>query len=64
MAAVTQYPAPPNVWLHDWMEDYTRVFTDYIIRPESGEPWQECTDEERKEFERLNPKPEELENIE
>lgn len=59
MAAVTQRPTPPNVWLHNGAEDYTRIFSDYIIRPESATPWEECTDEERKEFERTHPNPDE-----
>ena len=61
MASIRQYPIPPNTWLHDGAEDYTRFFTDYIIRPESTEPWAECTDEKRQEWEKNHPYPEEKE---
>lgn len=62
MAAITQYPTPPNEWLHDGAPDYTRIFTDYIIRPESAPEWAECTNEEKEEWEREHPAPEPPEN--
>lgn len=63
MAAIVQRPTPPNEWLHDGAPDYTRIFTDYIIRPESVPAWQECTTEEKEEFERTHPAPEQPEEI-
>ena len=62
MAAITQYPTPPNEWLHNGAPDYTRIFTDYIIKPESTPAWAECTNYEREEFERTHPAPELPEN--
>lgn len=60
---ITQYPTPPNTWLHDSAPDYNRIFTDYIIRPETVEPWAECTDEEKAAWEKEHPIPEPEENI-
>lgn len=61
MKAIFQYPTPPNTWLHDSAPDYNRIFTDYIIRPETAEPWAECTDEEKEAWEKEHPMPEEPE---
>ena len=58
MASITQYPTPPNEWLHDGAPDYTRIFTDYVIRPDSSEPWLECTTEEKISWEESHPQPE------
>jgi len=58
MAAITQYPTPPNEWLHNGADDYTRIFTDYVIRPDSTEPWQECTTAEKEQWETEHPQPE------
>lgn len=56
--SIPQYPTPPNTWLHDGAPDYTRIFTDYIIRPETAPAWAECTDAEKEEWEREHPAPE------
>ena len=53
-----QRPTPPNEWLHNGAEDYTRIFTDYIIRPEAAEPWAECTTAEKEQWEAEHPQPE------
>lgn len=58
MASIVQRPTPPNEWLHNGAPDYTRIFTDYIIRPESAPEWAECTNEEKEEWEREHPQPE------
>lgn len=59
MAAITQYPTPPNEWLHDGAEDYTRIFTDYIIRDENAPAWSECTTAEKEQWEQDHPQPQE-----
>lgn len=51
MAGIVQRPTPPNEWLHNGAPDYTRIFTDYIIRPESAPAWAECTNEEKEAWE-------------
>ena len=58
MASITQRPIPPNTWLHDGVEDWTRAFTDYIIRPDTAPAWAECTNEKKEEWERDHPHPE------
>lgn len=58
MARITQRPIPPNEWLHDEAPDYTRIFTDYILRDESIPLWAECTNEEKEQWEREHPRPE------
>lgn len=57
MASIIQRPTPPNEWLHDGAEDYTRIFTDYIIRPESAPAWAECTTAEKEQWELEHPEP-------
>lgn len=58
MASITQYPTPPNEWLHNGAEDYTRIFTDYIIRPDTAPAWAECTTAEKEQWEKDHPQPE------
>lgn len=62
MASIVQRPTPPNEWLHDRAPDYTRMFRDYIIRPDSVPAWAECTTEEKEQWEREHPLPEPPEN--
>ena len=57
MASIIQRPTPPNEWLHNGAEDYTRIFTDYIIRPESAPAWAECTTAEKEQWELEHPEP-------
>lgn len=57
MASITQYPTPPNEWLHDGAKDHTRIFTDYIIRPDYAHAWAECTTEEKEQWEAEHPEP-------
>ena len=61
MASIVQKPTPPNEWLHNGAPDYTRIFTDYIIRPESAHAWDECTTEEKEAWEAEHPQPEPVE---
>ena len=58
MASITQRPTPPNEWLHNEAPDHTRIFTDYIIRNENTPAWAECTTEEKEQWEREHPQPE------
>ena len=55
MASIVQRPTPPNEWLHNGAPDYTRIFTDYIIRPESAPAWAECTTAEKEAWEKRTP---------
>jgi len=56
--SITQRPTPPNEWLY-WQEDEnTRIFTDYVIRNEQSPAWNECTNEEKEQWEQEHPKPE------
>ena len=59
METRTQYPTPPNEWLHDGAPDYTRIFTDYVILGKEAEPWFECTTAEKEQWEAEHPQPEE-----
>ena len=58
MASIVQRPTPPNEWLHDGATDYNRIFSDYIIKPDTEPNWAECTNEEKEEWEREHPAPE------
>lgn len=58
MTSITQYPTPPNEWLHNGAEDYTRIFTDYVIRNAESPAWQECTNAEKIAWEEAHPQPE------
>lgn len=57
MASVRQYPTPPNEWLHDGAKDHTRLFRDFIIRNADAEPWKECTNAEKEQWELEHPAP-------
>lgn len=53
-----EYP-DEGMWLHDNAPDYTRNFkNDFVMLGKDAEPWAECTDSEREEFERTHPQPE------
>lgn len=57
MARIKQVPTPPNEWLHNGAEDYTRIFADYILIDDSLPAWAECTTEEKEQWETDHPKP-------
>jgi len=62
MASIIQRPVPPNTWLYrDDESTGEMMFSDYIIRPGSTSPWNECTDEFKAqwELEHSQPQPEE-----
>ena len=48
----------PDNWLHDGAQDWKRVFSKLIYLGKDAEPWAECTNEEKEEFERIHPAPE------
>lgn len=57
MASIVQRPTPPNEWLHNGADEHTRIFTDYIIRPDYAPAWEECTTAEKKQWEQEHPEP-------
>lgn len=61
MKTKRQY-AKEGCWLYQDQEDGTRIFTDYIIAPETAQSWPECTNEEKEQWERehapIEPEPE------
>jgi hypothetical protein len=64
MARIPQYPSKPNNWLHNGAEDYTRIFTDYILIDDSLPKWEECTTAEKEQWEAEHPQPEPIEEAE
>ena len=53
-----QYP-DSGKWLYDGAPDYNRIFkNDYVILGKDVEPWLECINEEKEEFEKTHPAPE------
>ena len=53
-----QKPSKPENWLHDNAQDYTRIFSKLVYLGKDAEPWAECTNEEKEEWEREHPQPE------
>lgn len=45
-------------WLYKDIDDKTRWFTDEICRPDNSEPWMECYDESKQEWEEAHLQPE------
>lgn len=58
MAAIKQIPTPPNEWLHNGAPDFTRSFHPFVIRPEDSQPWAQCTNAEKEQWEQEHPAPE------
>lgn len=58
METRTQYPTPPNEWLYQDQPDGSRIFTDYVILGKEAQPWAECTNEEKEQWEKDHPQPE------
>ena len=53
-----EYP-DSGKWLHDGATDWQRIFKDdYVMLGKDAEPWAECTNEEKEEWEREHPQPE------
>ena len=53
-----QEPSKTDNWLHDGAQDWKRVFSKLVYLGKDAEPWAECTQAEREEFERIHPTPE------
>lgn len=53
-----QRPSRPANWLHDSAPDYTRIFSKLVYLGKEAEPWVECTNAEKEEWEREHPQPE------
>lgn len=48
----------PDNWLHNEPLDYTRTFSKFVYLGIDAEPWPECTDKEKKDWEKEHPQPE------
>ena len=51
MALRIQRPTPPNEWMYEDRGESDRYFTKYVILGKNAEPWQECTNEEKEQWE-------------
>lgn len=54
--------ADANNWLHDGAPDWQRIFSKLVYLGKDAEPWEECTNEEKEQWEREHPQPEPPEN--
>lgn len=57
-----QTPSNPDNWLHDGAPDWQRIFSKLVYLGKDAEPWAECTNEEKEQWEREHPAPEPPEN--
>lgn len=48
---IIQRPTPPNEWLYKDISENERWFSDEICRPVGSEPWMECTNAEKEQWE-------------
>lgn len=60
---IEQRPSDGMDWLYEYRGENDRYFTDVVYRPEGTEPWAECTQAEREEWEEAH-KPEVIEPAE
>lgn len=60
MARKIQYPLIKGNWLHNSANDYTRIFTDYILIDDTMSAWEECTTAEKEQWELEHPIPESI----
>lgn len=58
MALRIQRPTPPNEWLYEDRGADNRYFTTIVYLGKNAEPWAECTNEEKEQWEREHPQPE------
>jgi hypothetical protein len=58
MNGSTQTPTPPNEWLYRDITDTYRHFTDKVYLADNDEPWLECTNDEKEQWEKDHPEPE------
>ena len=64
MALRIQRPTPPNEWLYEDRGENERYFTTIVYLGAHAEPWAECTNEEKEEWEREHQPEVEPENSE
>lgn len=53
-----QTPSNPDNWLHDGAQDWQRIFSKLVYLGKDAEPWAECTNAKKEEWEREHPQPE------
>lgn len=53
-----QRPTSPNEWLYKDIDENDRLFVKVVTLPDGVALWAECTNEEKKEWEREHPQPE------
>lgn len=51
MALRIQRPTPPNEWLYEDRGENNRYFTKVVFLGKHAEPWAECTNEEKEQWE-------------
>ena len=51
MALRIQRPTPPNEWLYEDRGENNRYFTKVVLLGKHAEPWAECTNEEKEQWE-------------
>ena len=61
---IEQHPSAGMDWLYEDRGENNRYFTDVVYYPEGTEPWAECTQAEREQWEREHPQPEPAEVVE
>lgn len=52
-----QIPSTPDNWLHNNAQDWQRIFSKLVYLGKDAEPWQECTDAEKEQWEADHPEP-------
>lgn len=52
-----QTPTPPNEWCYQDQGENFRYFTKRVLLGKNAEPWPECTDDEKVQWERQHPQP-------
>ena len=58
-----QEPSNPDNWLHNSAPDWQRMFSKLVYLGKDTPVWVECTNEEKEQWESLNPPPEPDETI-
>lgn len=52
-----QKPNNPNNWLHNREKDHTRLFRKLVYLGITAQEWEECTTEEKEQWEAEHPEP-------
>lgn len=53
-----QTPSTPDNWLHNGAQDWRRIFSKLVYLGKDAEPWAECTNDEKEQWEEAHPVPE------